>query len=102
MIWESTTKKDFEIRLDALTKEVRNSAESVALSLILIARDSAHTAWDFVKSNDEKIAQVIAKDYEGGLSAVAGLQSMIKDRRILAGIAVAGAVAASIGAIYEK
>jgi hypothetical protein len=102
VIRKSTTKKDVETQLDALTQKVRNNAESVALSLIRIARDSADTAWDFVRSNDERIAQVILKDFSGGLTAVVGAFPFVKDPRVLVGIAVAGAVAASINAIYDN
>ena len=102
LIWKHLAFDELIAGLNELITSLHQRADSVALALLLIAKDSVATAVEYVSSNHQTIARVVAKDYSGGMLTVNGLALFTKDPRILVGLGLAGAVVASTYAIVDE
>lgn len=102
LIWKHTAFDQLVDGLNELVTQISQKADSVALALLLIAKDSVATAVEYVSTNHQTIARVVAKDYSGGMLTVNGLARFTKDPRILVALGVAGAVVASTYAIVDE
>ncbi|HLS41928.1 MAG TPA: hypothetical protein VK026_01520 [Paenalcaligenes sp.] len=102
LIWNHTSFDQLIDGIQELVTQLSQKADSVALALLLIAKDSVVTAVEYVSTNHRTIAHVVGKDYSGGMLTVNGLARFTKDPRILVALGVAGAVVGSTYAIVDE